>query len=340
MPRPARTAKTKLFETVVLSLEASGWVVDRLSPDGVHPLRLSMERGGERETVRVYIWNLTHGGGHRSEQEFRIQITGVDGFQLEPNGTTLLLGWSDAFEAFAAFDARRRTGALGASPSIQLLASTLNAAASDGAAVQTKRGEFAVAVRPDRLALYVRNHDAAHRGDISAIRSDPSLAVSLPIDPESAASATTHHHFGSHEELEQRRVILARIEALEAEVERLKSPENRGHNNPPELLPEEDASAIAALEGETASLKEELGHTEPNAARIQSAARFLRHFVDGWQRAREEAKKFGGKVADKAREKGAELVIGTVIGGAATWGHIVHAAEALTQAIAKWFGLI
>jgi hypothetical protein len=106
------------------------------------------------------------------------------------------------------------------------------------------------------------------------------------------------------------------------------------------LLPEEDASAIAALEVETAGLKEELGQVEPNAARIRSAARFLRHFVDGWRHAQEQAKKFGGKVADKAREKGAEIVIGTVFGGAATWGHIVHAAEAVTQAIAKWLGLI
>jgi hypothetical protein len=340
MSRSPRTAKSKLFDTVVRSLEAGGWVVNRLSPEGDHPLRLSMERAGERETVRVYIWNLTHGGGPRSDQEFRVQITGIDGFQLEPNGTTLLLGWSDAFEAFAAFDAGRRTGTIGASPSIQLLASTLNAAAAEGAAVQTKRGEFAVAVRPDRLALYVRNHAAAHRGDISSIRSDPSMMVPHLIDPESAPSPRIQHLFGSPEELEQRRFILARIEALEAEVERLKSPDNRGHNNPPELLPEEDASAIAALEGETASLKDELGHAEPDAGRVQSAARFLRHFVDGWRRAREEAKKFGGKVADKAREKGAELVIGTVIGGAATWGHIVHAAEALTQALAKWFGLI
>ena len=147
-------------------------------------------------------------------------------------------------------------------------------------------------------------------------------------------------HYGSAEELEQRRAILARIAALEAEVERLKSPDNRGHNNPPELLPEEDASAIAALEGETASLKEELGKATPDGERVQQSARLLKHFIDAWRRAQAEAQKFGGKIADKAREKGAEIVIGMVVGGAATWTHIVHAAEAVTQAIARWFGLL
>jgi putative restriction endonuclease len=155
-----------------------------------------MERGGDREIVRVYIWNLSHGGGQRSEHEFRIQITGIDGFQLEPDGTTLILGWSDDFGAFAAFDARRRTGPLGASPSIQLLASTLNAATADGAALQKKGGEFAVAVRPDRLSTYVQNYDAVHQGDISRLTI---AAVGLHRQRDEELSSPAQPQFGSLE---------------------------------------------------------------------------------------------------------------------------------------------
>jgi putative restriction endonuclease len=336
----ARAGKAKLMDSVVKSIEAAGWSVDLISAKGVHPMRLAMERAGVREVLRVYIWNLTHGGGHRSKHEFRIQITGIDGFQLEPGGKTLVLGWSDAFGAFAAFDAGQRTGPLGSSPSIQVLESTLTAAAADGAAMQGKGdGEYAIAVRPDRLVPYVENQAAAHSGDISSVLDDTAQTPERIII-DAAITADVRHQFGSAEELAQRRAILARIDALEAEVARLRPAEDRGHNNPPELLPPEDSAAVTALEDEAASLKGELAKPEPDVRRVGRTARFFSRFVGAWKRAQTEAQKFGGKIADKAREKGAELVIASVAGCAANWGHIVHAAEGLAQAIAKWLGLV
>lgn len=338
----ARASKAQMTDWVVTAIKSAGWSVKLISSIGTHPMRLAMERDGVREVVRIYIWNLTHGGGHRSKHEFRVQITGIESFELEPDGKTLILGWSDDFGAFAAFDAGRRTGALGSSPSIQVLETTLKAGAADGAALQNKgEGEFALAVRPDRLASYVQHQSAAHAGDIRSILADPESEHNSDDQVIDAAVADiSEHRFGSAEELEQRRAILERIKALEGEVARLKYAGGRGHNNPPELLQAEDIAAVTELEEEASSLKGELAKVEPDVARVGRSARWFRQFVNAWRRTKSEAVKFGGKVADKARDKAAELVIATVIGGAAALGHIVNLAEGLVQAIIKWLGLV
>src|SRR4051812_30422555 len=154
----ARLDKPKLIDVVLNANRAAGWTVALVSSPGAHPARLTMTKGLQQQVVRVYIWNLTHGGGvRRPKHEYRIQITsGVHAFELEPDGVTLILGWSEQFGIFAAFDASRRTASLGSSPSIQISQATLTQARDRGGAIQDKGdGEFAVAVRPDRLTTYV-----------------------------------------------------------------------------------------------------------------------------------------------------------------------------------------
>lgn len=336
----ARAGKAQLIDAVVKSIGAAGWSIEQLSENGAHPFRLAIARGGEREVLRIYIWNISHGGGRRSKHEFRIQITGIESFELEPEGKTLILGWSDRFGVFAAFDANRRTGKLGSSPSIQVLETTLTAAATDGASLQKKGdSEFALGVRPDRLATYVQHQGAAHDGDIRAILEDSGDA---PDDAliDAAIARPGDHRFGSAEELAQRQEILARIAALEAEVARLRPAEGRDHNNPPELLPAEDVAEIVKLEQSAADLKQELAKETPDTVVVGRSTRLFRQFVSAWRHAQAEAGKLGAKIADKARERAAELVIGTLIGGAAWLGPIVHAVEAIAQAVVKWLGLL
>jgi uncharacterized protein with LGFP repeats len=133
---------------------------------------------------------------------------------------------------------------------------------------------------------------------------------------------------------------LARIAALEAEVALLRPAEGRDHNNPPELLPAEDVVEIVKLEQGAADLKQELANTTPDTAVVGKSTRLFRQFVRAWRHAQAEAGKLGAKIADKAREKAAEIVIGTFIGGAAWMGPIVHAVEAIAQAVVKWLGLL
>ena len=82
----ARLGKAKLFARVVAPIEAAGWSVTLAPPPKEHPLRFTMSNGLRSHNGRVYIWNLTHGGGaKRPRYEQRIQITKVGQFELEPN---------------------------------------------------------------------------------------------------------------------------------------------------------------------------------------------------------------------------------------------------------------
>jgi putative restriction endonuclease len=164
-----------------------------------------MDRNGRHLTVRAYAWNLTHGGGaNRPAHEYRIQITsGVSVFEPEPAGVTLILGWSEAFGVYAAFDIDHHTATLGSSPSIQISSRALQEAAKIGMASYKKSsGEVAVAVRPDFLARYIADHAAAHRGDLSALDEPPAPAeADKQPDFMAMAHPARSHRLGHAEEL-------------------------------------------------------------------------------------------------------------------------------------------
>ncbi len=125
--------KTELFEVVIDAVGESGWNVLYIAPASVHPFQLQVYRGNEGYQLRIYIWTLTHGGGSaRPADEYRIQITGVDQIQTFPGERTLLLGWWEPKGVFAGFDARKHSGPLGRSPSIQIRRPCLEQAQTAG----------------------------------------------------------------------------------------------------------------------------------------------------------------------------------------------------------------
>ncbi|MCE2504476.1 MAG: hypothetical protein J4G05_10535 [Chlorobi bacterium] len=117
----ARThRKYDLLDRIVQSINDDGWNVLYISDPAFHPFRLKIYRENENHNIRIYIWNLTHGGGTaRPADEYRVQITGVDQFEAEPGCKTVILGWWEEGGVFAGFDFTKHTGALGFSPSIQ-----------------------------------------------------------------------------------------------------------------------------------------------------------------------------------------------------------------------------
>lgn len=159
----ARLPKEQLLAMVERSIIEGGWRYLRLPSAGEHPARYSVFRDELRVVVRVYIWNLTPGGTNRPPDEWRIQATGVNEFQREESGKTLILGWDDTRKVFVGFDLRKHQGPLGHSPSIQLREAALNDVVANGFAIHNKGNkELAVAFRPDFLATYIANMEELH----------------------------------------------------------------------------------------------------------------------------------------------------------------------------------
>jgi putative restriction endonuclease len=188
MPRPS---KPVLLRIIVSSVAEAGWNV--LYLDDRHPFRLQIYNDEESHRVRIYIWNITHGGGMaRAPNEYRIQVTGVSGFEPEPAGKTLVLGWWDEAGLFAGFDFNRHRGKLGASPSLQIRRECLEQAYQSGFAPCLKENkEIAIAFRPDFLVEYIRQLESLHQ--FGETRTDLAVLESLAVDPNAINQADLQH---------------------------------------------------------------------------------------------------------------------------------------------------
>lgn len=180
----SRHRKSDLLDHIVRAVSDSGWNVLYLSSIDEHPFRLLVYSEEESYRVRIYIWNLTHGGGPaRPEDEYRIQVTGIDRFEQAPGERTLVLGWWEPMGVFAGFDVRRHLGELGKSPSIQIREAHLRAAYKNGFSTCDKGNqELAIAFRPDVFAHYVRNLEALH--DIGQSAEDLDILNIVAEKPE------------------------------------------------------------------------------------------------------------------------------------------------------------
>ena len=118
-------------------------------------------------------------------------------------------------------------------------------------------------------------------------------------------SSGTQPNYGAADEIAQRQDILARLAYVEAELARLKRRRKpkpsapRNHNNPPELLVDEEGDRIDDTEKAVAEIKGELANRAPDAAKVASATSRLFSFV----------KFCAKKIAEKAAEKIGEKII-------------------------------
>ena len=158
-----RLSKSDLLDRIIAAVRASGWDAVILSDE--HPFRLVILRSGQRIQLLCYIWNLTHGGYPRDPNELRIQITGVSRFRVEDGVKTLVLGWNEDDEMFAAFDVTRHLISMhGRSPSFQIRRETLTAAEARGFFPQIRGNEeIAIAFRPDFFATYAEQMESLHQ---------------------------------------------------------------------------------------------------------------------------------------------------------------------------------
>lgn len=184
----ARLNKAQLLNIVETAIRDGGWNYLHLTPRGQHPARYQVYRGDHGHVARVYIWNLTHGGRNRPADEWRIQATGVNRFDREAEGKTLILGWRDDIGVFAGFDVSHHDKELGASPSIQLRESALTQAAVDGFAASNKgNGELAIAFQPHFLPAYLDNLEYLHA--CGRLPNELKMLSRIAHDPESVEDA-------------------------------------------------------------------------------------------------------------------------------------------------------
>jgi len=185
-----RIPKRELLRRFELAIQDAGARLIYRSRPGEHPASYTIiHRDGRTSRVLVYTWNMTHGGGAaRPAHEYRIQITGVPGFDNPPGEKTLILGWSEDFEVFAGFDYSHHAGALGASPSMQISQDALRAAQMRGFAPNAKgNGETAIAFRPDFAAAYVEHLAALH--DTGGVPAEAALLEKISEDPAAVPDA-------------------------------------------------------------------------------------------------------------------------------------------------------
>lgn len=155
-------SKEQLFGKVTDAITSNGWEVKNNSSESQQPVRYEIANGEEVQILRVYIWNLTHGGESRPLNEYRIQVK-VDRFEEESNSKTLILGYYDDLSVFAGFDISKHIGKPGWSASMQIKKEILEQCNKDKVAVYSKEnGEIAVAFRHDFFMDYVRDSYDIH----------------------------------------------------------------------------------------------------------------------------------------------------------------------------------
>lgn len=160
----ARHRKYELLDIIVESINDCGWNVLYIGDISQHPFVLRIFNDTNNYNLRIYIWNLTHGGGSaRSNDEYRIQITGVDHFEQLQGEKTLILGWWKEVEVFAGFDYTKHTQRLGDSSSMQIREEFLRRALVNGFSPCNKgNNEIAIAFRPDFFINYVQTLEQLH----------------------------------------------------------------------------------------------------------------------------------------------------------------------------------
>lgn len=182
---PRITKKADLLAKFEEAMRLGGWSVLYLTHGG-HPARYQVFRGAVSLTVKLYMWNISHGGKGRDPNEYRIQVTGFDHLDAGGADRTLVLGWWDDVGVFGGWDIRQHTAALGASPSMQISKPTLAQAMLTGfAPYVNQKGETAIAIRPDFMGTYVTFLEPLH--DSGTIPAEAALLEKLSDDPDEVA---------------------------------------------------------------------------------------------------------------------------------------------------------
>lgn len=196
----APLTKKLLLNLLLRAVDESGWRA--LIASASHPFLLRVFHADERGfSLRIYIWNCTHGGGSaRAEDEYRIQFTGVVP-TLHPGEVTLLLGWHDGYGVFVGWDMTKHSGQDSKSPSAQVKEAALANAHNHAFSIHRRHNnEIVVVFRPEFLVDYAVNAESLHKTGKAA--EDLSLLNSLDSITDSQIGTVSN---------KERKTILSQI---------------------------------------------------------------------------------------------------------------------------------
>jgi putative restriction endonuclease len=156
MPLSPGKLGTRLFDALVRANAAPALESE------VHerPLLVRARYGTTTIGLRVFLWRVTHGGARRAAHEYRVQTTRPHNQPLlaDTSRQTLLLGYHEALDVFAAWDVRVHPDP-GGSSSLQVDLDLLEGAAEHGFVSrprETRAGrELVVAFDPDSIGAYL-----------------------------------------------------------------------------------------------------------------------------------------------------------------------------------------
>ena len=181
----------RLVNDFVARLEQLGAEVEPESITALRPARLQITQPGRPRLFLVFLWTITPGGGGpdvRSADERRIQLTNLHGLRQGARGRIILGGWSEEFEVYAFWDARRHVAFSQKSPSLQVSARTLEEAAGIGIATQIRPSregtEVVVSVDKDSLLWYVQQGEPLH--DVEDVASEVASLINPSPEDEDA----------------------------------------------------------------------------------------------------------------------------------------------------------
>ncbi|RMO85326.1 hypothetical protein ALQ34_00444 [Pseudomonas syringae pv. maculicola] len=135
---------------------------------------------GSTRRFRLWVFEITHGGGGRDNNESRIQITKAptlaDGMDHD-GAIDLVMGYSPRRRVLVAYDRRwleKRMEKGEGSPSVQVREEAIQAAVVEGMHHLTKQANFGIAnivtLTPEYFPEYLSNHYALLSGEMEATR--------------------------------------------------------------------------------------------------------------------------------------------------------------------------
>jgi hypothetical protein len=150
-----RLSAAQLTKVLVATLTDEGFGVSVGSSFHARPVALWIDD----EPVRVFLWNIRHGGKKRNPDEYRVQTTRPARIRLlDPRHRTLLLGYHPELKVFSGWDPRCHPNP-GVSSSLQVQLSQLGEAALNGMSSRTRKvdkgNEVVVAFAPAAIRAYL-----------------------------------------------------------------------------------------------------------------------------------------------------------------------------------------